>query len=889
MSIFVTPSSSPGNHPKNNRATNSLNPLIFPPTDPYRGRLSGNPISTINSQAIESCSTRPMPTTGNTVASNQNGKQDNGSYNQVHVDLVATELLQAGQLIWSQSPRLYIILQKIGSLSLFDRFNEEGISDLWLPIISESMLEVLIPNDMRHPFVQAQRLVCGQPVDFHLGYASSHGHFAPESHPPFQSRRHIGYGSLGSVDEVLSLTDGQIYARKSIRRTSCVSINKSRVQAFQRELYALNRIRHRHCVKIVGSYTTSRDLAIVMSPLADSDLSGYLVHAGDSPEPNVLFPVRHWFGCLATAVRYLHLNRIRHRDIKPGNILVHNRQVLLVDFGLAWDWKDAKSSTTSSYCGFTRPYAAPEVIVSKKRDSSSDIWSLGCVFFEMATVLKRKRVLELRDFFIKRSDSYHFYNNEFGITAWVNDMTSLSNIDNAPFFWASKMLQMNRKERPSAATLVSLINDRIPASGPGTVYVGRCCQPPSQNLIRTSACGRCGQPVESNEFLRAALCTQCKHIYSSQYLSHGLIFSPGSWPVPCIVSSFFPSFLIQHLTNTYLNGFTDSIVSNGQWESQDMAVKLSCIPKLPLALTLRRFLPACDLMSLQRDPGTTIDFRSPLPLGLHDIDSQAMAEHLNIYLDDIVDNHLTAECLSFLLQFRTGDHSSRVLYRLFTWFHDHKHHMPNREVVMMRSAIKLIAIYRIIMQALLLDDIPQSFRAGPFGDQTGPQPYSDRQRQSPLLLSLQVKVAFHNLQCSILKQVLTGLKELLGLPKAWASCLFISMCLAFLIERIDIASIERLQLSLRSPKGEEHEADMFRNVEDYSRSVEDMVFCRIYRPMSANMRSRRAGRTSTGSVLVHILGDLRDLLDLENAQNAATGPQHSSRLVLSLLDLVDHM
>ena len=192
-----------------------------------------------------------MPTTGSTVASIQNGKQDIRGYNQLYVELVAAELLRAEQVIWSKSPRLYIILRDIDNISLFDKLHEKGVSDLWLPITSESMLEILIPKAVQEHFVQAQRLVCGHPKDFHLGHASSHGHFAPGSHPPFQRRRHIGDGSTGSVDEVLSLTDGQVYARKSIRRTSCVSINKGAVQAFQREIYALHRIRHRHCVKIV--------------------------------------------------------------------------------------------------------------------------------------------------------------------------------------------------------------------------------------------------------------------------------------------------------------------------------------------------------------------------------------------------------------------------------------------------------------------------------------------------------------------------------------------------------------------------------------------------------------------------------------------------------------
>ncbi|KAK0102375.1 hypothetical protein ONS95_005997 [Cadophora gregata] len=828
-----------------------------------------------------------MPVTG-TTCSNQIWERGNRRYSQDYISLVTTELLQAGQLMWSQSPRLYIILQAIGSLSLLDKLNEEGVSDLWLPIISESILEFLIPKDIRPQFVQAQRLVCAHPKEFHLGYASSHGHFAPESHPPFQRRRHIGSGSLGDVDEVLSLTDGQIYARKSVRRTSCVSINRSRVQAFQRELHALSRIRHRHCVKIVRAYTTSRVLAIVMSPMADSDLRKYLVHAGLYPQARVLSPVRDWFGCLATAVCYLHLNRIRHRDIKPENILVHNQQVLLVDFGLACDWKDAKSSTTSTSCTFTRLYAAPEVILSKKRNSSSDIWSLGCVYFEMATVLKRKRVSELRDFFIKRSDNSHFYNNEPGIGAWIIEMSNLSNIDNAPFFWASKMLQVDRNERPSASTLVNLIETHIPATE-SDIYMGKCCRILNQNLLTSSACRSCGQDVASSDSRIVGLCPQCKNVHSSRALSHGLLFTPGSWPMPNIVAAFFPNFMTQHLTSDYLHDFTKSIVSNGLWESLDMTAKLSCIPDLPLVLTLRRFSPTRDLMSLQRDPGTRIDFRSPLPLGVHDFGTQDMAENLNNYLDGIVENHLDSKCISFLLQFRHRDHSSRVLYQIFSWFQEHKNHMPNCEVILMKSAIKLIAIYRIIMQALLLDELPDSFGESTFVDRTGPQVYSDRRRQSPLLLNLQVKVALHNLQSRILKQVLTGLTKLMESRKSWPSCLFISICLAFVIERIDIASTEHQQLRARSTRPEDDKAEMLRDANDCSHGVGNMVFCRIYQSMSANMRSKRVVRTSIGSALVHKLGDIRKLLDLENTQSETTGPQYSSRLVLSLLDLLDHL
>jgi serine/threonine protein kinase len=52
------------------------------------------------------------------------------------------------------------------------------------------------------------------------------------------------------------------------------------------------------------------------------------------------------------------------------------------------DWKDMEDDSEDTPASFTRRYAAPEILEYRKNDSSSDIWSLGCVFIEMATVLR---------------------------------------------------------------------------------------------------------------------------------------------------------------------------------------------------------------------------------------------------------------------------------------------------------------------------------------------------------------------------------------------------------------------------------------------------------------------------------------------------------------------
>ena len=100
-------------------------------------------------------------------------------------------------------------------------------------------------------------------------------------------------------------------------------------------------------------------------------------------------PYMHtYFGCLAQAVAYLHRSsvRIRHKDIKPENIVIDQfGQPVLTDFGLSKHFETGQHSDGPT--GKTLKYADPEAMHETTRDERSDIFSLGCVYLEMATVL----------------------------------------------------------------------------------------------------------------------------------------------------------------------------------------------------------------------------------------------------------------------------------------------------------------------------------------------------------------------------------------------------------------------------------------------------------------------------------------------------------------------
>ena len=119
-----------------------------------------------------------------------------------------------------------------------------------------------------------------------------------------------------------------------------------------------------------------------MEPVADMDLKDYLMR---EPFPEVEFDIlRTFFGCLCSAVRYLHQHNCRHKDIKPANILIKDDHVYITDFGIALDWTELNRETTAGPpMIYTHAYAAPEVTKGEDRNTKSDIWSLGCVFLDI--------------------------------------------------------------------------------------------------------------------------------------------------------------------------------------------------------------------------------------------------------------------------------------------------------------------------------------------------------------------------------------------------------------------------------------------------------------------------------------------------------------------------
>ncbi len=383
-------------------------------------------------------------------------------------------LLGQLNLQWSKVPRLYMVLRTIGCLDVLDTFIDLGFSDYWFPVTERSLPQSLSPSK-RSQFVAAQDLVMTKSLDLEKGEKGQHCFFREHERLPLETKGILGSGGFGQVDRVLSLISFREYALKRVLRSAAFGGRRAEcVKQFIAEIMALKRIKHRHVVEFVGSYTDPKYMGLIMSPVADMDLSTYLTRADTARHREL----RTFFGCLARALEFLHEQSIRHKDIKPSNILVHGGNVLYTDFGTAFDFTDADGSTTVGMAnGMTPRYCAPEVADHEPRNRSSDIWSLGIVFLEMTAVLKG-RTFEYIYGFLRGHGTRREYvrTNPTGTSALITELEQTgSSTDNAALEWVRNMIMSEQHLRPTAASLVESITSASQKGAGNEVFCGICC------------------------------------------------------------------------------------------------------------------------------------------------------------------------------------------------------------------------------------------------------------------------------------------------------------------------------------------------------------------------------------------------------------------------------
>jgi serine/threonine-protein kinase len=155
-------------------------------------------------------------------------------------------------------------------------------------------------------------------------------------------------------------------------------------ERFLREIRVAARLNHPHIVPLHDS-DKAGDLLFYVMPYVDGEsLRAKLVREGRLALDDALNIARG----VASALDYAHRQGVVHRDIKPENVMMHEGEALVTDFGIAKAVRaaGAESITQTGLAIGTPTYMSPEQASGEKDpDGRSDVYSLGCVLFEMLT------------------------------------------------------------------------------------------------------------------------------------------------------------------------------------------------------------------------------------------------------------------------------------------------------------------------------------------------------------------------------------------------------------------------------------------------------------------------------------------------------------------------
>ncbi|CAD8078706.1 unnamed protein product [Paramecium sonneborni] len=256
----------------------------------------------------------------------------------------------------------------------------------------------------------------------------------------FEILRKLGQGSYSSVYKVRRKSDGQEYAMKKVQMNG-LSIKEK--QNALNEVRILASLSNFHIIGYREAFIKGETLFLILEFAGGGDLQQKIEYTKKKGLGFYFDEQLIWIYLIEMllGLQELHNNGIYHRDIKCANVFLtqDHKHIKLGDLNVA---KIVKSNQLANTKAGTPYYASPEVWKDEPYDQKCDIWSLGCVIYEMA---------QLQPPFLA-NDLYHLQKKvQRGIYEPLNQRYSkeLS-------YLISRCLQVSPKTRASCEDLLNL-------------------------------------------------------------------------------------------------------------------------------------------------------------------------------------------------------------------------------------------------------------------------------------------------------------------------------------------------------------------------------------------------------------------------------------------------
>jgi eukaryotic-like serine/threonine-protein kinase len=196
----------------------------------------------------------------------------------------------------------------------------------------------------------------------------------------YRIERELGAGGMATVYLAHDIRHDREVAVKVLRSDLSESLGRDR---FLREIHLAARLSHPHILPLFDSGDAGGFLFFVMPVMDGETLRDRLLREPQLPVDAAVRIASQ----VGDALDYAHRHGVVHRDIKPENILLHEGHALVADFGIGKAVTAAASEDdTLTQIGIavgTAAYMSPEQAAGDAVDGRSDLFSLGCVLYEM--------------------------------------------------------------------------------------------------------------------------------------------------------------------------------------------------------------------------------------------------------------------------------------------------------------------------------------------------------------------------------------------------------------------------------------------------------------------------------------------------------------------------
>ena len=196
----------------------------------------------------------------------------------------------------------------------------------------------------------------------------------------FKILRRLGRGGMGAVYEG---KDPMLDRRVAINTLNYTGKPEKNTRGrFEREAKAAAKLQHPNIVTVyeLGNFGGEEQPYIVMEYLEGKDITSLI----GSPQLTVLESLDITMQ-LCKALEFAHQNGVIHRDIKPANVrYLENGQIKIMDFGVA-RVEECQQLTESGVMVGTVHYMSPEQVRGEVLDGRTDIFSAGCILYELLT------------------------------------------------------------------------------------------------------------------------------------------------------------------------------------------------------------------------------------------------------------------------------------------------------------------------------------------------------------------------------------------------------------------------------------------------------------------------------------------------------------------------